>query len=65
MLIIVEEWGEGGGGAIYKNDWVSCCIFSEGDICVLVPTKIELTSVCCQYLFVLGGPWYLYTFALE
>ena len=27
--------------------------------------KFELTSVCCQYLFVLGGPWYLYTFALE
>ena len=32
--------GGEGGGAIYKNDRVSCCIFSEGDICVLVPTKI-------------------------
>ena len=32
--------GRGGGGAIYKNDRVSCCIFSEGDICVLVPTKM-------------------------
>ena len=30
----------GGGGAIYKNERVSCCIFSEGDICVLVPTKM-------------------------
>ena len=28
-----------GGGAIYKNDRVSC-IFSEGDMCVLVPTKM-------------------------
>ena len=40
VLPVLGWAGRGGGGAIYKNDRVSCCIFSEGDICVLVPTKM-------------------------
>ena len=39
-VLPVLGWAGRGGGAIYKNDRVSCCIFSEGDICVLVPTKM-------------------------
>ena len=40
VLPVLGWAGRRGGGAIYKNDRVSCCIFSEGDICVLVPTKM-------------------------
>ena len=39
-VLPVVGWGGGGRGAIYKNGRVSCCIFSEGHMCVLVPTKM-------------------------
>ena len=65
-VLPVVGWGGGWGGELFTKMAGFLVVSFRKDICVFwYLIKCELTSDGCQYLFVLCGPWYLYTFALE
>ena len=55
----------GRGGGLFTKMTGFLVVFQKEIFVVWYLLKCELASVRCQYLFVLGGLWYLYAFALE